>query len=592
MQDGPRGSDPTRSGRDDAQRGPRRFAPSTAAPPSRPGRGAPDHQDGRDRGLAAGRGSGAAAPRAVARADTGAISRPAAHSFRRTGRVLVALASVLVLAAAGTAWRTVDSLADGLSTTGALQLGGSSLTGESGAPSDGATDILLVGTDSRSDAQGNPLSAEELELVRTADVGTTNTDTIILIRVPNDGGSATAISIPRDSYVDVPGVGMNKINGAYGTAAFDEQVRLVEDEGVDPVVAEAQSTEVGRRTLVDTVQNLTGATIDHYAEIGLLGFVLLTDAVDGVDVCLNAAVDEPKSGADLPAGVQTLNGADALSFVRQRDELPRGDLDRITRQQVFMASLAGKVLSTGTLTDPSTVGALSSAIERSVVIDEGWDILGFATQLAGLAGGAVQFETIPVVEVGAYNERGQYIITVDPDEVARFAAAAIGGEPRPDDTAPSASADGATEVDPSEVTVAVANGSGATGLATGVSQRLVAAGYGQGEVGNAAVPAARSVVQAASADDPAAAAVAAELGGLEVTVDGTVPATVVRVVLGSDYAGPSGDGVVADSPPVLTDGGAGFRAQDDGGGDDGGGDDSGGSGEGAIDAGSGVPCVN
>lgn len=494
--------------------------------------------------------------------------------------MLVAVASALVLVATGYAWRTVDNLTNGVATTGALGLGGPSLTGESGAPADGATDILLVGTDSRTDAQGNPLSPEELAMVRTGDVGTTNTDTIILIRVPNDGGSATAVSIPRDSYVDVPGVGMNKINGAYGTAKAEEMTALVDDQGVDRAEAERRSTEAGRATLVGTVQDLTGVSIDHYAEIGLLGFVLLTDAVDGVQVCLNAAVDEPKSGANLPAGVQTLSGPDALSFVRQRDGLPRGDLDRIGRQQVFMASLASEVLSTGTLTDPSTLSALGGAIERSVVIDSGWDVLGFATQLAGLAGGAVRFETIPVVDATGFNDRGQSIVEVDPRQVRAFVDAALGGASGPDEGGDTGGSGGTV---PSDVTVDVANGGGMIGLAAGVSSRLVDAGFGRGEVGNADADVDSSVVLGPTADDAGAAAVADELGGLPVEADDAVPSGSVRVLLGADYNGPTADGVRTGARRVLTDGGAGTSARA------GQADPTPGSG---IDAAGGPPCVN
>ena len=106
-----------------------------------------------------------------------------------------------------------------------------------------------------------------------------------------------------------------------------------------------EATEAGREALIKTVANLTGVTVDHYAEIGLLGFALITDALGGVNVCLKDAVYEPLSGADFPAGWQKLDGPQALSFVRQRHDLPRGDLDRVVRQQAVMASLAHQVIS-------------------------------------------------------------------------------------------------------------------------------------------------------------------------------------------------------------------------------------------------------
>lgn len=466
---------------------------------------------------------------------------PSLDRPRVLGRSLVALASVLVLAVTGTAWRTIDSLTSRLATTSALDLG-PSMNGDTGAPADGATDILLVGTDSRSDAQGNPLSPDELALLRAGDVATTNTDTIILVRVPNDGSSATAMSIPRDSYVDVPGHGEMKINGAYGTAKADRADELVH-EGTSQADADTQSTEAGRTALVDTVQDLTGVTVDHYAEIGLLGFVLLTDAVDGVPVCLNAATSDPFSGADFQAGEQTLGGADALSFVRQRKNLPRGDLDRVTRQQVFMASLAKQVLSAGTLTNPASLSQLTDAVQRSVVIDAGWDVVGFATQLAGLTGGAVTFQTIPVVNPDATSSDGSSIVEVDPDAVRAFTSGLVGG---------TAAAPAADATAPASTTVDVANASGTAGLAARVAQSLADAGYQRGTVGNTS-GAGSSVVLAPSPGDAGAAAVAARLGGLPVRQDDGVEQGTVRVVLGQDYAGQGSDSAVADAPAPVPD---------------------------------------
>ena len=233
-----------------------------------------------------------------------------------------------------------------------------------GDQKDGATDILLVGIDSRTDAHGKELTQSEIDMLRAGEEDTTSTDTIILIRVPNDGSSATAVSIPRDTYVDGGSdLGNVKLNAVYGQTKYYKTKELEEEAAAAGAQSneqdiEKESSQAGREALVTSVADVTGITVDHYAEVGLLGFVNLTNAVGGVDVCLNNAVDEPNSGAKFPAGQQTLDGQDALSFVRQRYDLPRGDLDRITRQQVYMASLANKVLSTSTLTSPSKLSDL------------------------------------------------------------------------------------------------------------------------------------------------------------------------------------------------------------------------------------------
>ncbi|MCX5044525.1 LCP family protein [Aldersonia sp. NBC_00410] len=419
----------------------------------------------------------------------------------------------------GLGWYGVDTLRSNVATAGGLALGGGK---------DGAVDILLVGTDSRTDAHGNPLSEDELASLRAGDDVASNTDTIVLIRVPNDGHSATAISIPRDSYVDVPGIGKSKINAAYGATKETKRMELVE-AGESDEDADQQSTEDGRKALIGAVADLTGVTVDHYAEVGLLGFVLLTNAVGGVDVCLNNAVDEWRSGANFPAGEQTLDGSNALSFVRQRHDLPRGDLDRIVRQQVFMASLVSKVLSAKTLSNPGKLSQLADAITRSVVLDSDWDLLDFARNLQNLAGGQVRFETIPVTDLAGETDDGESVVRVDPDTVQTFVAGLAGKkEDKKDDS-----------IDPQTVTVDVANDSGVEGLASRVSSALSEQGYVEGEVGNnsgATVP--HSAVLASSAKDSGAKAVAKALGGLPVESDSGTPDGTVKVLLAGDYSGP------------------------------------------------------
>src|SRR6201988_4944936 len=291
---------------------------------------------------------------------------------QRVHRVIATVAAVLVVLVTGVAWSKVRSFEDGIYHVFAPSLGHGG--------DDGAIDILLVGMDSRTDAHGNPLSPQELAALKAGDETASNTDTIILVRIPNNGKSATAISIPRDTYVSAPGLGKTKINGVYGQTKEEKRVSLVES-GTAPDEAEREGTEAGREALIKTVADLTGVTVDHYAEIGLLGFALITDALGGVDVCLKEPVFEPLSGADFPSGRQKLNGPQALSFVRQRHELPRGDLDRVVRQQAVMASLAHQVISAQTLSSPSTLRRVEQAVQRSVVISSGWEVMDFVQQM-------------------------------------------------------------------------------------------------------------------------------------------------------------------------------------------------------------------
>ncbi|RDH77682.1 LytR family transcriptional regulator [Mycolicibacterium moriokaense] len=452
-------------------------------------------------------------------------------------RTIAVIVAATVVVGTGVAWSKIRSFESGINHISSAALGGG---GE-----DGAIDILLVGLDSRTDAHGNPLSAEELATLRAGDDESTNTDTIILIRIPNNGKSATAISIPRDSYVEAPGIGKMKINGVYGSVHLEKMKQLVEEQGVDPSVAEPEANEAGREALIKTVANLTGVTVDHYAEIGLLGFALITDALGGVNVCLKDAVYEPLSGADFPAGWQKLNGPQALSFVRQRHDLPRGDLDRVVRQQVVMASLAHQVISSGTLSSPATLNRLQDAVQRSVVLSDGWDVMQFAEQLQKLAAGNVAFATIPVLDESGWSDDGmQSVVRVDPSQVREWVNGLLQDQDQ-----------GKTEelaYSPSKTAAEVVNATDINGLAASVSAVLSGKGFAQGPVGNHEAGILQtSQVLANSADDLGAQAVAKDLGGLPVATDPTVQSGTVRVVLGTDYTGP-GSGLDGTDPTVET----------------------------------------
>jgi cell wall biosynthesis protein len=453
---------------------------------------------------------------------------------QRVTRVIATVTAALVVLVTGVAWGKVRSFEDGIYHVFAPSLGHGG--------DDGALDILLVGMDSRADAHGNPLSKEELATLRAGDEVASNTDTIILVRIPDNGKSATAISIPRDTYVSAPGLGKTKINGVYGETKEEKRVSLVES-GMAPDEAEREGTEAGREALIKTVADLTGVTVDHYAEIGLLGFSLITDALGGVNVCLKEPVFEPLSGADFPAGPQKLNGPQALSFVRQRHELPRGDLDRVVRQQVVMSSLAHQVISGKTLSSPATMNRLQSAIQRSVVLSSGWDIMDFVNQLQKLAAGKIAFATIPVLDESGWSDDGMHsVVRVDPHQVQDWVGGLLQDQ-----------AKGKTEelaYAPGKTSASVLNDTDINGLAASVSQVLTAKGFRTGKVGNNdTAHVSGSQVQAASADDVGAKAIAKELGGLPVIASTSVPQGTVRVVLGNDYTGP-GSGL-GDGTPKL-----------------------------------------
>ncbi|SDK27133.1 transcriptional attenuator, LytR family [Actinopolyspora mzabensis] len=439
--------------------------------------------------------------------------------------------SVAVFVLSGYAWLILNDLEGRLNT--------SDVTSKVSA--DGSMDILLVGKDSRTDANGNPLPDDLLRRLRAGDNEAELTDTLILLHIPRDRSRAVAYSIPRDTYVSMPdGYGKHKINSAFGRAKAQAADELRSEGVSDSAELERRSAEAGRELLVDTVTDLTGVGIDHYAEVNLLGFYRLTKAVGGVEVCLKNAVDDPYSGADFPAGRQTISGGDALAFVRQRHGLPRGDLDRVVRQQAFIAGLARSMLSSGTLSNPARLDRLFSSIERSVVLDSGWDVLEFAQQMNGLAGGNITFDTIPVQDP-AYDTPDGLAVKVDPDEVRETIQRVNDGRsPQPEPPRQLA----ATTVD-------VRNTTDITGLAGRVHDDLDEEDVPVGDVGNAAERDTSRVTFGPGADT-AASYVAELLDGLPVTADDGLDSDEIRVLLGDDYEGPgAAQGFTSSAPLSL-----------------------------------------
>ncbi len=477
-------------------------------------------------------------------------------------KAVMAFVSAAILVFSGVGYATVGRVGDGMSSVSNLALGNKG--GFKADTEDGAMDILLVGKDSRTDAKGNPLSDKELaDLHAGVDEGEENTDTIMIIRIPDDGSRATAVSIPRDTYVDDGEFGNTKINAVFASHKTDK-VEELEQENAEAEVEgkkkphsakeiEQQGVEAGRQGLISMVRSLTDIDIDHYAEVGLLGFVLLTDAVDGVDVCLNNDVKDVMSGADFKKGRQTLHGAQGLSFVRQRYELPRGDLDRIVRQQAYMASLVSKVLSSGTLANPNKLSKIADAIERSVVIDEGWDVMGLVTQLSGLAGGNVTFTTIPVTSIDGVGDYGESVVTIDKQEVHKFMDDLAKTAEQTEEAAASSSAEAGSN--PSEKPVAdgievnVLNAGSIDGLASGVGTWLTGVGYKVDQTSNAEPGLYyESQIVAADENDQRAKDLAEQLGGLPVTSSPSLDENTFVVVAYDDYKGPSDEEAQAAEP--------------------------------------------
>jgi LCP family protein required for cell wall assembly len=212
----------------------------------------------------------------------------------------------------------------------------------SGRPAASAgSNWLITGSDSR---QGLT-RAQERQYSTGRDISGHRSDTVMLLHVPSNGTRAVLVSLPRDSYVPIPGHGYNKLNAAY---AFG-----------------------GPKLMAETVQNLTGLRINHFMEIGFGGFVNVVNSVGGVNMCLPGPLKDRASGLNLKAGCQTLNGGEALGYVRDRHNFANQDLQRVQDQRQFLKSLLSKLTSTGTIINPFQSIPAAFGTAGAITVDSG-----------------------------------------------------------------------------------------------------------------------------------------------------------------------------------------------------------------------------
>lgn len=396
--------------------------------------------------------------------------RAASATGRRgtSARVCMALLAVLAVLVTGAGWWVAHGVLGGITVSQAL---GSDDPKSSG----GAMNILLIGLDSRKDQDGNDLPWALLKHLHAGDSddGGYNTNTLILVHVGADD-RVSALSIPRDDYVSfkgVPGYHHIKIKEAYGLTKAYAQQQLADRGLRDQKEVETRGREAGRAATLRAVRNLTGVPIDYFAEVNLAGFYDLTQSLGGVEVCLKHAVYDSYSGADFPAGRQTLSAEQALAFVRQRHGLENGDLDRTHRQQAFLSSVMRQLQDSGSFTDLGRLKRLMAVTRKDIVLSSGWDENQFR-RMGALAGGAIEYRTLPVVRYDTIN--GQDVNIIDPAAIKREVAAAFG-------TAPWAATVTTAAPNPSTV-IDVINAGNISGLASQVSRTLKKDGYTAGAV--------------------------------------------------------------------------------------------------------------
>jgi LCP family protein required for cell wall assembly len=357
--------------------------PPTEQPPRRPP-GPPPGRDHQDR-----RGFDGQPPEGYGRPP----HTPRPPRRRRFGRKLLIFFIVLVVALGGV-WLWLDT---SLNRVAAL----ADYPGRPAAAE--GTNWLIVGSDSRED-----LSDEEKGELATGDAAGKRTDTMMLLHIPDNDTKPTLVSLLRDSYVEIPDRGRNKLNAAY---AFG-----------------------GPALLARTVETNTGLRLDHYVEVGLGGFADVVDAVGGVDMCIKEPIDDPLAGINLKAGCQELNGAQALGYVRTR-ATPRADLDRVVHQREFVGALTDKIASPGTILNPFKLVPVLANAPDAVTVDEG-DHLHHLPSLAFAIGGASDGSTLSTTVPlgGSQSTDVGSVVLWDEDKASRMFEALRTDQPVPEDT--------------------------------------------------------------------------------------------------------------------------------------------------------------
>lgn len=432
----------------------------------------------------------------------GARPRRRRSTAGRVVRWVALIVVVVVVAAIAYTAYSYQHFVSGVTHIDAIPASNSSATADQGE------NILLVGDDHR---PAGATAAELAELGTTEDGGGDNTDSMMVLHI--EGGKATLISFPRDSWVDVPGFGYNKLNAAFALGS--------ENGGGDAG---------GARLLITTIQNLSGLRIDHFVRISMLGFYNVAKALGPIQVCLNEAVDDPYSTLDLPKGVSTLNAQQALAFVRQRHGLPLGDLDRVIRQQYFLSVESKNFLSPGTLLNPVKTESVLSAVSSAIQTDPGLNFLDLAMQFRSLTGGNLTSTTIPIVGTPTITVDGAPldIVQVDPQAVHAFIANLVSS---------SASAYASASPAPvKSVTVTVLNGGTVNGAAAANTQTLDAIGFRTGTPGDAGTQA-TTTIEYPPGQESDAKALAAYVPGASVEATSSVHG--VTLVLGTDGLGVS-----------------------------------------------------
>ena len=340
-------------------------APSSPAPPRRPPRTS----------------SRRSAPSPAQQRLMARIASSRKARQRRAFLVASTIVSGLVLFVAGAGWALTGYV---------NHMVGRVDAGTTSAPAGGPLNILLVGVDRR-----NGLTMKQIRQLHVGRVeGTINTDTMMLVHVSPARHQVTVVSLPRDSWVNIPGHGMSKINAAYGLG--------------------------GPKLMVKTVEQATGLVVNDYVEVNFVAFVKVVDALGGVNVCLPQALDDQASGIHLKAGHHHLNGITALKYARDRHSFPLQDLTRIKDQQGLIATEMNKLISSGTLTNPIRMASLLNTVLPALRVDKGLNVSALADELRGITAHDIAFVTVPLANINYQAPDGELAVQWNMGQAGRL----------------------------------------------------------------------------------------------------------------------------------------------------------------------------
>ncbi len=451
-------------------------------------------------------------PRPAGRRRSARAAASRRPSGPRWGLRSSAVASVLLLAASGVGHAMVTGVERGIGRVDAF-------TGMSNRPGGGdGLNFLVVGTDGR-----DRLTPQEKRAYRLGGAPCHCTDTLMLVHLSADRDRASVVSLPRDSYAEVP---------AHRDAATGRQ------RAQHAIKLNAAYAEGGPNLTVRTVEHMTGVHIDHYLEVDFTSFMHGVDAVGGVEICTARPLRDSYTGLDLPVGRSQLNGGRALQYVRSRHIDGSADLGRMQRQQRFLAALIHKITSSGVLMNPIRFKDVADTMLKSVRADSGFganDLVDLGQAMRGFTPSSSEFTSVPLADLAQPVPGVGSTVRWDPVRAPKLFQAIR--EDRPiavhrEHKEPRATA---VEVPPDQVKVKVDNGSDRAGLGTSVAGALRATGFAvTGAPARSPGAVARTVIAYDPRWDRSARSLAAALPGAQLRpVAGQGP--VMRVTVGRQH---------------------------------------------------------